>query len=139
MMVNIRAASVLRAPVLFPKGSFANNPLMLMSQPLVWVKNSDKGRVTHWRMENAQGVDYEIEYLPGPQNIVADACSRYPMLGPKVLTRLGLEHAFKCLLDFLPDEVRSVESCWLHAGKDTDLLARALQRWRVSPRIYHPW
>ena len=70
----------------------------LDQQSLRWVKHSTKGVVTAWRLDKAQHVDYDIEYLPGPQNVLADACSRPPMLGPRTLTRVGLEFVFEKLL-----------------------------------------
>ena len=98
-------------------------------QPLQWVKHSKKGLVTAWRIERTAGVDYNIEYLPGPQNFVADACSRFPMLGPKRLTRIGLEFAFTELLRALPKKAKSLASYHLYAGRETVALTRALQRW----------
>ena len=100
-------------------------------QPLRWARHSEKGLVTKWRVEVAGDVDYTVEYTPGETNFLADAASRYPMLGPRRITRMGLEHSFERLLSFLPDSARDAPRAWLHAGKDTATLSRKLQAWRT--------
>ena len=98
-------------------------------QPLQWVRHSEKGAVCNWRAEKAAGVDYIVKYVPGKDNM-ADAPSRYPMLGPKTLTRVGLQHSLEQLLDFLPSTARDAPKAWVYAGRDTDALSRVVQRWR---------
>ena len=38
--------------------------------PLQWIKTAAKGPVTGLQIENLAGMDYEIRYRPGPQNIM---------------------------------------------------------------------
>ena len=52
------------------------------------------------------------------------------MLGPKTLTRVGLQHSLEQLLDFLPATARDAPKAWVYAGRDTDALSRVVQRWR---------
>jgi hypothetical protein len=48
-------------------------------KPLVWIKsNIDNPRISRWALA-LQEYDYEIQYKPGLQNIVADTLSREPV------------------------------------------------------------
>ena len=98
--------------------------------PLRYIDTSAKGPVVAWRIENLGGIPYEIEYVPGKLNVAPDALSRYPMLGPKVLARVGIESALDVLTDHLPDAQRNARRVWLWAGRDTAPLSRRLQAWR---------
>ena len=97
---------------------------------LRWARHSTKGMVTKWRVELAGDMDYVVQYIPGETNVLADAASRYPMLGERTLTRIGLEDSFRRLLDLLPNAARDAKSAWLNAGKDTHNLCKILQAWR---------
>jgi len=58
--------------------------------PLTWVKHtSGKGPVSQFIIDTLSHVDYEMHYLKGQDNIVADGLSRFPMLGPQELMRTG--------------------------------------------------
>ena len=105
-------------------------------QPLAYIKTCAKGPVLGWCIENLMGMRYEVRYLPGEVNIEADALSRYPMLGPRVLTRVGLDHAVDCLLDNLPDDLRGDDAgnMWVWAGRDTDAVVARVADWRKSKR-----
>jgi len=61
-------------------------------------------------------VDYNVEYMPGPLNVIADACSRYPMLGPKQLVTEGLEFALEQLLAALPEDAKNIDNVWAYAA-----------------------
>ena len=56
------------------------------------------------------------------------------MLGPKTLTRVGLQHSLEQLLDFLPAAARDAPKAWVYAGRDTDALSRVVQRGGASRR-----
>ena len=50
--------------------------------PLRWIKNSLKGPVSAWRIDEASDLDYRVEYIKGPDNIIGDAFSRPPFVRP---------------------------------------------------------
>jgi hypothetical protein len=98
--------------------------------PLKWIKTASKGVVTAWRIENLNGVDYEVRYWPGVSNTTADALSRPPMLGPRKFARTGVESALRALLTSLPASARDAKKIWFWAGSDTRALSMIVQEWR---------
>jgi hypothetical protein len=103
--------------------------------PLKYIKTCSKGQVTTWRIEHLWDCEYEVKYRPGPWNKIADALSRYPMIGPEKLARVGLESAIAVLLKTLPQAVKSIPQLWVWAGKDTALTARTVQAWRTPSNV----
>jgi hypothetical protein len=69
------------------------------------------------------------QYIQGHLNSVADAASRYPLLGPKRLAPRGLAHSVREALDRLPDHLRSARSVHVHAGTYTSDLKTMVQAW----------
>ena len=54
--------------------------------PLTWVKHtSGKGPVSQFIIDKLSVIDYNMHYIKGRDNIVADELSRFPMLGPGTL------------------------------------------------------
>ena len=60
-------------------------PLIVNSDQaaLQWIHSASKGKLNSWRIERINQHWYEARYKPGKLNVVADALSRYPMLGPR--------------------------------------------------------
>ena len=59
--------------------------------PLTWVNHtSGKGPVSQFIIDKLSLIDYNIHYIKGKDNVVADTLSRFPMLGPGSLVRTGL-------------------------------------------------
>ena len=99
--------------------------------PLQWIKTAAKGPVTGWRIENLAGMDYTIQYRPGPENCNPDAISRHPFLGPRQLTRVGTENALSFLLDALPVSCKDTSKpLWFWAARDTARLIKRVKAWR---------
>ena len=103
--------------------------------PLQWIKTASKGAVTAWRIERINEYDYEVHYKPGKYNITADALSRYPMIGPKTLSRLGLGAALTRLLKSLPESAKNHGTLWFWAAKDTDELKKELRPWSKYKKL----
>ena len=104
--------------------------------PLQWVKHCAKGPLNAWRIEQLQECEYEVYYTPGKQNI-ADPISRYPMLGPRQFTRLGLESAMATLLKTLPKPIKDIRHMWVWANHDTTEVAKELQSWKTTAERVH--
>ena len=67
--------------------------------PLKWVKHtSGKGPVSQFIIDKLSVVDYNMHYIKGKDNVIADALSRFPMLGTKTLARTGLKETINLLL-----------------------------------------
>ena len=67
--------------------------------PLQWIKHtSGKGPVSQFIVDTLSQVDYEMHYIKGEDNFVADGLSRFPMLGPQKVRRAGLENMIHVLL-----------------------------------------
>ena len=101
--------------------------------PLKWVKHtSGKGPVSQFIIDKLSEVDYKMHYIKGKDNVVADALSRFPMLGPKTLTRTGLKEALNVLLAALVDCPLDASNLWFDAGKDTKHLLHEIFSWREA-------
>ena len=66
-----------------------------------------------------------MKYKPGKINVVADALSRYPMIGPRQLSRTGIAATLDLLLDKLPPPTTTTR-VWFWAANDTDALWPAM-------------
>ena len=101
--------------------------------PLTWIKHtSGKGPVSQFIIDMLSMIDYEMHYIKGPKNEVADALSRFPMLGPSTLQREGIAEALGILLAALTGTQVDTQKMWFYAGKDTKHLASQLYDWRDS-------
>ena len=144
-------AAITGATIAAPYALATPYPLRLKTDqaPLRFLAKCTRGPLVPWRLENLGGVPFTVEYIPGKLNVAPDALSRYPMLGPKRLTRVGVDSALETLTSVLPDAAKDARRLWFWAGRDTSMLARRLQQWRNptnailtrSPRTMfnHPW
>ncbi len=73
--------------------------------PLAWMNKSEKGPVSQFLVEQLSELDTVHQYIQGHLNSVADAASRYPLLGPKRLAPRGLAHSVQEALARLPDHL----------------------------------
>ena len=69
-----------------------------------------------------------MKYKPGKISVVADALSRYPMIGPRQLSRTGIAATPDLLLDKLPPPTTTTR-VWFWAANDTDALWPAMRKW----------
>ena len=86
-----------------------------------------KGPVSAWRIDEASDLDYRVEYIKGPDNIIGDAFSRPPFVRPTEILIQGLRAAFEKLLETLPETARVELSVWVYAGKSTPAIGRVIQ------------
>ncbi len=88
--------------------------------PLTWIKHtSGKGPVSQFIIDNLSIIDYDMYYIKGEDNIIADSLSRFPMLGPSKLRRAGLGEAVNIMLASLTGTSVDTDRIWFYAGKDT--------------------
>jgi hypothetical protein len=100
--------------------------------PHKWMKHSQRGMIVGWRVAELAGLTYDIYYLPGPKNIIADALSRYPLISMTQLTVKGLDAIFDRLLQSVPESWKTKDQLWVWAERDTQVIARSVQHWRVK-------
>lgn len=112
--------------------------------PLRWIKSAPKGTVAAWLIEDMEETPFEVTYLPGPENIIADALSRTPLVGPNTLSVRGMKQAWTDILATLSSEFPQFKDCeqpWVWAGTETLEASRTVQAWRTkaNPTIkQHP-
>jgi hypothetical protein len=94
--------------------------------PLSWMEKSEKGPVSQFLIEQLSELETEHQYIQGHLNSVADAASRYPLLGPKRLTPRGLAHSVQVVLSRLPEYFRGANTIHVHAGTYTSDLTRGM-------------
>ena len=101
--------------------------------PLKWVKHSEKGPVSAYQIERLWDVDWVHSYVPGPSNH-QDSYSRYPMLGPRQLAPLGLEHSVKDLLQRLPERLQQSARVQVFMKRSTAQMAKLVQDWKQTTK-----
>jgi transposase InsO family protein len=80
-------------------------------------------------VEQLSELETEHQYIQGHLNAVADAASRYPLLGPKRLAPRGLAHSVQEVLSRLPEDFKSSLKINVHAGTYTADLKLIVQSW----------
>jgi len=107
--------------------------------PLTWIKyTSGKGPVSQFIIDNLSVIDYEMHYLKGEENEVADGLSRFPMIGPSVLRREGVEEALNIVLAAMIGTDVPTDKIWFYANKDTKHLVSTIYDWRDQVRKEFP-
>ena len=112
--------------------------------PLTWVKHtSGKGPVSQFIIDTLSNVDYEMHYLKGKDNVIADGLSRFPLLGPQTLRRSGLTNALDVLLATLLTTKVDTTKVWFDARKDTKFLLPNFYDWcdarkKSCPELHQP-
>jgi hypothetical protein len=97
--------------------------------PLAWMNKSEKGPVSQFLVEQLSELDTVHQYIQGHLNFVADAASRYPLLGSKQSAPRGLAHSVQEALARLPASLRSTTTVHVHAGTYTSDLKTMVQAW----------
>jgi transposase InsO family protein len=98
--------------------------------PLKWVRKCEKGPVSEFTIEQLSDLEWVHSYIPGPDNVLFDALSRYPLLGPRVLAPVGLSDAVTRLLEHLPDSLQTARKVCVFAPPHTQKVAQQVQAWR---------
>ena len=103
-------------------------------QPLTWVNHSRRDFVLQALLDEHLPPHFQYKYLPGPQNVTADALSREPFLPQATSTTLapsGLSTAVRVALDALPATAKSARF-FVFAHGDTLELQRAVRSWQAK-------
>ena len=108
--------------------------------PLKWIRHSTRGAITSWLVEDLNSEDFKIKYLPGPENVLADAMSRYPLLEPNIFNSEGIARALQRLLAAIDPRIKQRRiATW--AGANTTEMSTTLRAWssaKVMPAIVSP-
>jgi hypothetical protein len=102
--------------------------------PLRWMEKTGKGPISSFIIEHLSEFDTVHQYIQGKNNTLPDSCSRYPMLGPKMLATRGLANSVAEMLRRLPFRLKYAKLVHYHGGKQNAELREALKDWfeRVS-------
>jgi len=103
------------------------------AQSVTWALKSTTGPVAGYAAEAAAETPHTITYLQGSKNVVADALSRPPLVGPKVLSVDGLDDMVTLLLDKIEHSLTAPQRFWVYARKDTSEMASLIRK-RFSPQ-----
>ncbi len=95
--------------------------------PLKWVPQCEKGPVSSFTIEQLADIQRVHSYIKGPDDMLFDALSRYPLLGPRVLAPTGLSHAVSTLLDYLPPSLRTATKLRVFAPPHTQRIAQQMR------------
>ena len=99
--------------------------------PLTFVRStSGKGPVSQFVLDHLSDIDYIIEYKRGPDNKEADAVSRYPCLGPRLLTDIGTLAAVRTLLGQVPNQFKPEGRIWVSAQTECATLRDTVSEWQ---------
>ncbi len=85
--------------------------------------------MSEFTIEQLSDLQWVHSYIPGPDNSLFDALSRYPLLGPRVLAPVGLSDAVSQLLDALPDTLKDARVTRVFAPPHTQKVAQQIQAW----------
>jgi hypothetical protein len=97
--------------------------------PLKWMEKTEKGPISSFILEHLAEFNTVHQYIQGKVNTLPDACSRYPMLGPKQLATRGLENSVAEMLRRLPERLKEAKIVHYHGGKHNAELRVALRDW----------
>ena len=61
-----------------------------------------KGPISAWMNVELAGIWFKYHYFPGPQNVIADALSRFPVVCSEITGFHGATAIWTALLDRLP-------------------------------------
>jgi hypothetical protein len=97
--------------------------------PLNWMHKTEKGPISSFIIERLADIDTVHQYIQGKLNALPDACSRFPMLGPRDLAPRGYAHSVDELLRRLPVALKNAATVNFHVGKQNAELRAALKLW----------
>jgi hypothetical protein len=108
--------------------------------PLNWMHKTEKGPINSFIIERLAEIDTVHQYIQGKLNALPDACSRFPILGPRDLAPRGYTHPVEELLRGLSVALKDTVTVHFHGGKNNAELRAALKLWfgKVSPAATSP-
>jgi hypothetical protein len=118
---------VLRAELKLPLYTYSDH------MPLNWMEKTEKGPISSFILEHLSEFETIHQYIQGSVNTLPDACSRYPMLGPKRLATRGLANSVTEMLRRLSPRLKESQLVHYHGDKQNAELRVALQ-WAGSGR-----
>jgi transposase InsO family protein len=83
-------------------------------------------------IEKLADMDTIHQYIPGPANYIADAVSRYPLLGPKRLAPRGLADSVAQVLARLPVAFQALKTIHVYAGQASPDVRQQVATWAAK-------
>jgi transposase InsO family protein len=97
--------------------------------PLNWMVKTEKGPISSFIIERLSEIHTIHQYIPGKLNSIPDSCSRFPMLGPKLMETRGYANSVEEVLKRLPASLKAAATVHFHGGKQSTELRAALKLW----------
>lgn len=99
---------------------------------LQYVQASTRSALSSRLLAKVADLRFEIRHIPGVDNVVADALSRFRMASPHELLGHDQLEALKEILRFLPPSLQLEKSVWVRFAMQTDEAYRIVQEWRKA-------
>jgi hypothetical protein len=97
--------------------------------PLNWITKTEKGPISSFVIECLSEIHTVHQYIPGKLNAIPDSCSRFPMLGPKMLATRGYANSVEEVLKRLPVSLNEASLVHFHGAKQGSELRAVLKLW----------
>jgi hypothetical protein len=89
----------------------------------------EKGTISSFIIERLSEIETVHQYIPGRLNAIPDSCSRFPMLGPKLLATRSFANSVEEVLRRLPIALKVAKLVHFHGGRHNEELRAALKIW----------
>jgi hypothetical protein len=97
--------------------------------PLNWITKTEKEPISSFVVERLSEIHTVHQYIPGKLNAVPDSCSRFPMLGPKLLETHGYANSVEEVLKRSPVSPKEASLVHFHGAKQGSELRAVLKLW----------
>ncbi len=90
---------------------------------------TEKGPISSFIIERLSEIHTVHQYIPGKLNSIPDSCSRFLMLGPKLMETRGYANSVEEVLKRMPVSLKAAGTVHFHGGEQSNELRAALKLW----------